>query len=72
LALGLGVQYWNDTNLGAALSPDQWTVGANLDWTPVAGFLVRARVQYTDPSGNALAAANRSYTTGYLRFNRSF
>jgi hypothetical protein len=66
LSLGVGAQYWSDTNLAAPLSPDQWSVGANLDWTPVAGFLVRARVQHTDPS-NA-----KSYTTGYLRFNRSF
>jgi hypothetical protein len=72
LSLSVGAQYWNDTNLAVAGSPDQWSLGANLDWTPVKGFLVRANVRYTDPSGNALAANNASFTTGYLRFQRSF
>ncbi len=58
-------QYWSDTNLAVAGTPDKWTVGAMVDWTPVTNFLVRAQVYYTDDAGV-------DSTAGKIRFERSF
>lgn len=58
-------QYWSDTNLDTAGTPDKWTVGAMVDWTPVTNFLVRAQVYYTDNAGV-------DSTAGKIRFERSF
>ncbi len=72
LTASLGAQYFGDTNFSAVGTPSRFTVGANVDWTPVTNFLVRAQIQYSDPTGNALAAANANTTTARLRFQRSF
>jgi hypothetical protein len=59
-------QYWSDTDLGkTTATPDKWTVGAMVDWTPVTNFLVRAQVYYTDDAG-------KDSTSGKIRFERSF
>jgi Porin subfamily len=57
-------QYWSD--VGFVSGVDQFAVGANVDWTPVTNFLVRAQVKYTDNS------ASGDSVTGKLRFQRSF
>ncbi len=72
LTASLGAQYFGDTNFSAVGTPSRFTVGANVDWTPVKNFLVRAQIQYSDPTGNAAAAANANTTTARLRFQRSF
>ena len=64
VTIAVGAQFWDE--VGFRANEEQFTVGANLDWTPVNNFLVRARVQYKDNS------ASGDTTTGYLRFERSF
>ncbi|NJR14068.1 MAG: porin, partial [Phyllobacteriaceae bacterium] len=59
----LGVQYWDE--VAFVPGTDQWSVGANVDWTPVQNFLVRAQVQYVDSGAT-------DSVTGRLRFQRSF
>jgi hypothetical protein len=67
ITAALGVQYWSDRNFGGAGSPDRWQVGANVDWTPVTNFLVRAQVGYFDDE-----LTNSDGFAGRLRFQRSF
>jgi Porin subfamily len=67
VTVAVNAQYWSDRNFGAAGSPDRFDIGANVDWTPVTNFLVRAQVQYQD---DELAAD--SAVVGKLRFQRSF
>jgi hypothetical protein len=76
VTVAVGAQYWasvsaktlggtNPAN-GAFTGIDGYSIGANVDWTPVTNFLVRAQVQYVDNSvlGDGVAAR--------LRFQRSF
>ena len=60
VTVSVGAQYFANVAWGTT---DYWTVGANVDWTPVENFLVRANVTYDDSADAA---------TGYLRFQRSF
>ncbi|NJR13823.1 MAG: porin [Phyllobacteriaceae bacterium] len=66
ISASLGAQYFDDTNFDVIDSPDAWTVGANIDWTPVPNFLVRGQVQYEDDD-----VAGES-VNGRIRFQRSF
>jgi hypothetical protein len=64
VSVSVGAQYWSDVAFVSGV--DQWKIGANVDWTPVTNFLVRAQVEYVDNSvaGDAIGAR--------LRFQRSF
>jgi Porin subfamily len=64
VSVSVGAQYWSDVAFVSGV--DQWKIGANVDWTPVTNFLVRAQVEYIDNSaaGDAIGAR--------LRFQRSF
>ena len=64
VSVSLGAQYWSDVAFVAGV--DQYSIGANVDWTPVTNFLVRAQVQYVDNSVTDGAFNAR------LRFQRSF
>jgi Porin subfamily len=63
ISASLGAQYWSDV---AFVDGDGFTVGANVDWTPVTNFLVRGQIQYADFDGTD------SDVTGRIRFQRSF
>jgi hypothetical protein len=63
VALSVGAQYWSD--VAFVNGTDQYSIGANVDWTPVTNFLVRAQVQYVDNSVT-------DSVTGRIRFERSF
>ena len=67
LALSVGAQYFANTDFAVAGSPSAYAIGANVDWTPVTNFLVRAQVQYKDATG-----PNNDSWNARLRFQRSF
>ena len=64
VSVSIGAQYWSDVAFISGV--DQYSIGANVDWTPVTNFLVRAQVQYVDNNITDGAFAGR------LRFQRSF
>jgi hypothetical protein len=82
ITAAIGAQYWSDVNAdlvdGVVADPDDFTdangfsVGANVDWTPVTNFLVRAQVQYFDFDGATAADEDTSGVAARLRFQRSF
>jgi Porin subfamily len=64
VSASIGAQYWSDVAFINGL--DQYSIGANVDWTPVTNFLVRAQVQYVDDN-----VSDGSFN-GKVRFQRSF
>ena len=49
-----------------------YSVGANVDWTPVTNFLVRAQVSYFAADNGAAALNSGDRINTRLRFQRSF
>jgi hypothetical protein len=73
VSVSVGAQYWSDRNFAGVGSPDKWQIGANVDWTPVKNFLVRAQIAYFDDEGTSISTADdKDGFKGRLRFQRSF
>ncbi|MCU0832727.1 MAG: porin [Rhizobiaceae bacterium] len=65
ISASIGAQYWADE--GFVAGADAFSIGANVDWTPVTNFLVRGQIQYVDSD-----LAGDSTVAGRIRFQRSF
>jgi Porin subfamily len=80
ITVAIDAQYWSSVNgslvaggtNGVYSSADGYSIGANLDWTPVTNFLVRAQVQYVNFDGATAADPDTDGLFGRLRFQRSF
>jgi hypothetical protein len=80
VAVSVGAQYWSSVNGslvaggtdGVYSGADGYSIGANVDWTPVTNFLVRAQVQYVQFDGATAADPSTDGVAARLRFQRSF
>jgi Porin subfamily len=73
VTVAVNAQYWSDRNFDAPLSPDRFDIGANLDWTPVTNFLVRAQAYYVMDDLNVDSLGKqKDYIEAKVRFQRSF
>jgi Porin subfamily len=61
----IGAQYFGDVDFVS--NADAYSIGFNVDWTPVKNFLVRGQIQYVDSDLNTDGEFN-----GKVRFQRSF
>jgi Porin subfamily len=61
----IGAQYFGDVDFVS--NADAYSIGVNVDWTPVKNFLVRGQIQYVDSDLNTDGEFN-----GKVRFQRSF
>jgi Porin subfamily len=80
VSVSVGAQYWSGVNgvlvaggtNGVYSGADGYSIGANVDWTPVTNFLVRAQVQYVQFDGATAADPSTDGVAARLRFQRSF
>jgi hypothetical protein len=80
VTVAVNAQYWSGVNgslvnggvNGVYSNADGYSIGANVDWTPVTNFLVRAQVLYVNFDGATAADADSDGIAGRLRFQRSF